>query len=331
MTHPQATHHVERRVGGWYDSELTNKGKADAAACGKRFLDLGLEGVPIFSSDLTRTRQTAHAIATCLGSDIRYDARLREMSFGEAEGRAQEDVGGPILSSDKDNRLDFRNAYAGETKRELASRLYEVMAEISQQTRAIICTHGYAATFLIAYWIGMPLESVGYVNFRLSPGSITSLVEDDVHANRAIQSLNDTRHLQASRGEANPPGGSDLIDLSMHSILVFVPDLNIAREFYESTLGLRLERTGSGFHVFGGGNFQLVVFLGEDVLASGEYSQAAGSSVAFAVPDLDLAVAKLSASGVRFLHTQPRTGPIGRYVAFLNPFGTVHELIEVRD
>jgi len=195
VTHPQATHHVERRVGGWYDSELTNKGKADAAACGRRLAELELHGVPVFSSDLARTRQAAQAIAACLGSEIHYDARLREMSFGEAEGLNQADVGGPILSSDGDNRLDYRSAFGGETKRELASRLYEVMAEISQQTRAIVCTHGYAATFLIAYWIGMPLESVGYVNFRLSPGSITSLVEDDVYANREVRYVGDVRHL----------------------------------------------------------------------------------------------------------------------------------------
>ena len=32
VTHPEATHHVEGRVGGWYDSDLTAVGKRDAAA-----------------------------------------------------------------------------------------------------------------------------------------------------------------------------------------------------------------------------------------------------------------------------------------------------------
>ena len=197
VTHTQATHHVERLVGGCFDSDLTEKGVADAKACGVRLLELGLEGIPIYSSDLARTRQTAQAIGECLGSPIRHDARLREMSFGDAEGLSQDDVGGPILSSDGDNRLDFRNAYGGETKRELASRLYEVMQEIISAEKAIICTHGYATTFLIACWIGMPIESVGYVSFRVRPGSITSLVQDDIHANRAIQYLNDMRHLDS--------------------------------------------------------------------------------------------------------------------------------------
>ena len=195
VTHTQATHHVERRVGGWHDSALTEKGLADAARCGERLREMGLDGAPIFASDLTRTRQTAEMIAQCLGSRIRLDPRLREMSFGEVEGMLLEDLYINITSSDGENRLDHRGVAGGETKRELATRLYEAMEEISQQKRAILCTHGYAATFLVAWWIRMPIDSVGYVNFRVRPGSITHLREDDLHANRILVSLGDVRHL----------------------------------------------------------------------------------------------------------------------------------------
>ena len=195
VTHTQATHHIDHLVGGWYDSELTEKGKTDAAACGQRLRDLGTEDFSIFSSDLARARQTAEVISTHLGSMIKIDARLREMSFGSAEGRPAREVGGAIPSHEGDNRLDFRNKFGGETKRELAARLYDVMNEISECERAIICTHGFATTFLIACWIGMPLESAGYVNFRVRPGSISYLVEDDVYANRSVRILGDMRHL----------------------------------------------------------------------------------------------------------------------------------------
>jgi predicted enzyme related to lactoylglutathione lyase len=36
----------------------------------------------------------------------------------------------------------------------------------------------------------------------------------------------------------------------------------------------------------------------------------------------------LRAKGVKFLHSVPNTGPLGRYVAFVDPFGTVFELME---
>ena len=86
VTHTQATHHIDRLVGGWYDSELTEKGKADAGSCGEKLKEQGVDGTPIISSDLTRARQTALAIAGCLGISISYDARLREMFFGDAKG-----------------------------------------------------------------------------------------------------------------------------------------------------------------------------------------------------------------------------------------------------
>jgi probable phosphoglycerate mutase len=61
----------------------------------------------------------------------------------------------------------------------------------------IIVTHGGALTFVVAYWIGMPIESLGHVNFRASTGSITTLREDDYFHNRQVVSLGDTRHLNS--------------------------------------------------------------------------------------------------------------------------------------
>ncbi len=42
----------------------------------------------------------------------------------------------------------------------------------------------------------MPLESVGYVSFQSTSGAITVLHEDDHFHNRAVVTLNDTRHLE---------------------------------------------------------------------------------------------------------------------------------------
>ena len=121
------------------------------------------------------------------------------------------------------------------------------------------------------------------------------------------------------------------MDLSIHSVLVFAPDLYVARHFYEELLGLSLDRMDESYLLFQCTGFQLAVFLCELESTEDNYSREAGSSIVFAVPDLDAAVAELSAKRVHFLHTAPNDGPIGRYVAFLNPFGTVHELVEAKE
>ena len=70
------------------------------------------------------------------------------------------------------------------------------MSRLPTASNGIIVTHGYALTFIIAHWIGMPLESATHVNFSASPGGLTHLVEDDFFRNRAVKMLNDVTHLQ---------------------------------------------------------------------------------------------------------------------------------------
>jgi predicted enzyme related to lactoylglutathione lyase len=50
----------------------------------------------------------------------------------------------------------------------------------------------------------------------------------------------------------------------------------------------------------------------------------------FATDELDAALAALHAGGVRLFEPEPRDGPDGRWIAFADPFGNVHELLEPR-
>ncbi|MEW2404378.1 histidine phosphatase family protein [Streptomyces sp. NPDC046862] len=88
-----------------------------------------------------------------------------------------------------------------ETKALFARRVYAAMDEILQRPceHQIIVTHGFALTFVVASWITMPIESVGYASFRGPSGSITTLREDDFFHNRQVVSLGDTRHLDSAK------------------------------------------------------------------------------------------------------------------------------------
>jgi glyoxylase I family protein len=121
------------------------------------------------------------------------------------------------------------------------------------------------------------------------------------------------------------------IELQLHRILVFAPDLQVARQFYGETLGLKLEVTQGGVTRFRGSNFELDLFECEGSTESIAYSRQAGSAVAFSVSSLDVAMSELRSKGVDFLHERPNEAPDGtRYAAFADPFGTVFELIERR-
>ncbi len=116
--------------------------------------------------------------------------------------------------------------------------------------------------------------------------------------------------------------------LSLNRVVVFAADLTTAQSFYGQDLGLELVHGDDRALTFRGPNFLLTVFPGDDMPAPDSYSRRPGASVAFTVQSIEAAVSHLSARGVQFLHEAPNSGPIGRYVAFTDPFGTVFELME---
>jgi len=193
VTHTESVHHVEGRVGGWYDTKLTAKGRQDAEVIAGCLIErIYGRDVEVFSSDLLRAAQTADAISTKLGVKTVPMPALREMSYGVAEGQPQAWLNARQTPAPHDNRLDHRGGTEnGETRRELASRIYGAVDEILARPCKIqiIVTHSFALTFVVAAWIKMPLESVGYVNFRVQPGSITHLQEDEYWMSRVVASL----------------------------------------------------------------------------------------------------------------------------------------------
>ena len=116
--------------------------------------------------------------------------------------------------------------------------------------------------------------------------------------------------------------------LSFNRILVFAPDLDRARQFYTEALGLHLLHGDDRVLTFKAPGFTISVFPCSDDTAPQHYSERPGASAAFTASSLEAAIFDLTAKGVKFLHSAPNTGPLGRYVAFIDPFGTVFELME---
>ena len=195
VVHPEATHHADGVVGGWHDSLLTPAGAGGAAAIAENLRSRipADTHVELCSSDLRRSLQTARIVGDRFGIEPVIDPRLREISYGEAEGRPQEwladrFVPPPALGDRMDHEIGVPGA---ETRMAFAQRVYAAVDSILESAceHQIVVTHGFALTFVIASWIKMPVESAGYVDFRAPSGSITVLHEDDRFHNRAVASL----------------------------------------------------------------------------------------------------------------------------------------------
>lgn len=89
---------------GWLPGRLSERGRANAAAVGRRRRDDGIAAV--FTSDLCRAAETAEIAFGGTGIPILYDWRLRETDFGTRNGSPGADI--------KHDRVDFCDrAYPG--------------------------------------------------------------------------------------------------------------------------------------------------------------------------------------------------------------------------
>ena len=199
VTHPQSVHHVEGRVGGWYDTALTDLGRRQAEAIARRLAVQCAGQTPsLISSDLLRCSETAEIIGRHLSLAPRLTPDLREMSCGVAEGQPQAWLTARRLPVPEEGGLDDTGGIEGaETRRQTGTRIYRAMDEILAERAEchIIVTHGFALTFVVAWWIGMPIENLGRVNFPVASGSITHLAEQSFWKSRAVVMLGDAKHL----------------------------------------------------------------------------------------------------------------------------------------
>ncbi|MDZ7872719.1 MAG: histidine phosphatase family protein [Rhizobium sp.] len=199
VTHPQSVHHVEGRVGGWYDTALTDLGRRQADAIAARITELCAEDTPaLVSSDLLRCSETAEIIGRHLSLTPRLTPGLREMSYGVAEGKPQAWLDSRRLPVPDDGGLDDTGGIEGaETRRQTGTRIYGAMDALMADPAdtLVIVTHGFALTFVIAWWIGMPIECLGRVNFPVTSGSITHLAENTQWKSRSVVRLGEKAHL----------------------------------------------------------------------------------------------------------------------------------------
>ena len=90
IRHGETTWNRAARIQGHTDIPLSPLGLAQAERLAEALADEPLAA--IYSSDLSRARQTAEALARVQGLPIRLDAALRERAFGRFEGLSWDEI-----------------------------------------------------------------------------------------------------------------------------------------------------------------------------------------------------------------------------------------------
>jgi len=194
VTHTESIHHVRGLAGGWYDTSLTENGRGQARKIATALYDeIGERNIPIYSSDLKRCTETASIFSEVFNSTIILDRDLREMNFGDADGKPREWCDKNIVPKSTDgNRLDHRIFNNSESRRDVGTRIQNSLNQIisRQDNNVIIITHRFALTYVIMAWLKVPIENMDYCSFQARPGGVTLLHEDDFFENRFVMYIN---------------------------------------------------------------------------------------------------------------------------------------------
>jgi glyoxylase I family protein len=114
-------------------------------------------------------------------------------------------------------------------------------------------------------------------------------------------------------------------------MMIFVTDLAAARQFYCDVLGFQLKSEHADRLEFEHPDCRFVAFKCASSTNIDRYSEVARSVFVFEVPSIDESLRNMRSKGVQFLHAEPAQNDFGRYAAFTDPFGNVHEIYEPKN
>jgi broad specificity phosphatase PhoE len=132
------------RFQGFRDTPLNQTGRRQATALAERVADDGI--VSLWSSDLSRARETAEIVGAHIGLQPRLDARLREGNRGRWEGRLFADVEREepgLYASWRRADEGFRFP-GGESLQEQLDRMSAAVQDVrrSEELPALLVCHG---------------------------------------------------------------------------------------------------------------------------------------------------------------------------------------------
>ena len=185
LRHGETAWNLERRMQGSLNSDLTERGRAQALAMGRALArELAREERPtiFLRSPLGRTRETSLIVGRELGLDPdawRDDPRLAELSYGQWEGSTWVEIEAHTPNALADWRADPERYCppGGESHADLRRRAAAVLADIAASSaRTVVIGHGVSGAVLRGLNLGLDaramfvLEKPQDAFFRLQHG-----------------------------------------------------------------------------------------------------------------------------------------------------------------
>ncbi|HUG56136.1 MAG TPA: histidine phosphatase family protein [Candidatus Limnocylindrales bacterium] len=152
VRHGESEANAARIFAGQTDSPLTERGRRQAEAVAETLAPIRFDRV--VSSDLSRCRDTAEAIARRQGLAVEIFPELREIDVGEAAGRAFDELKGLPAWTDG----AFVRWPGGESLEQVLTRVTATIDRIvSASPGRTVCVvgHGGVTRILVSHYLGL--------------------------------------------------------------------------------------------------------------------------------------------------------------------------------
>ncbi len=199
LRHGQSTWNLENRFTGWYDADLTDQGRTEAAAAGQAMADAGVQPDVLHTSLQVRAIRTAELALDAMGLlwlPVRRHWRLNERHYGALQGKDKKqttdehgaemvkvwrrsyDVPPPPMSADDPDNPRFDRRYAdlapdvipdteclADVVRRMMPYWYDaIVPDLGAGQTVLVTAHGNSLRALVKHLDGISDDDIAELN-----------------------------------------------------------------------------------------------------------------------------------------------------------------------
>ena len=201
VRHAETEDNVKLRLSGWTDTDLSPRGESQVELLADHFNRHHGHIDALYSSPLIRARRTAEAIGALTGHTPILLDDLREMYFGELDGRPFEELReayAHLLQADENSELEDFVWPSGESRSGFTARVRRVTDYVASRHpgRSVgVVTHGGCIATLLTILIGE--SAANWRKWVVPNASLSEIVWDNATHTGALVRHGDASHLEA--------------------------------------------------------------------------------------------------------------------------------------
>lgn len=195
VRHGETAWNAEGRWQGTLDIPLGEVGHQQAQALAKHLKDRPIAAM--YSSDLSRARDTAEPLSRAKGLEIQTDARLRELDFGVFQGLTHDEIRAKYPEEERELFVDYLDFVLpeGESRRAVQARVYEMWQEVVRRhpnSEVVVMSHGGPVRLLLLKLFDDQVERM--LKVPLPNVSVTTITAEGDKLE--LEGLGETTHLK---------------------------------------------------------------------------------------------------------------------------------------